>query len=254
MSDRPTRTPRVIILGALSTIAEALARQLAAEGASLVLAARDAGRLTQVAADLEARDAEATVWAIDLAKETAPRLQLERMVDAIGGAVDAIVVIYGVLGDHRSAESDQAELDRIIETNFFSTARWCVAAAAILERQKHGTLLAVSSVAADRGRQSNYLYGAAKAGVVVMMQGLAHRLAPSGARAVVVKLGFVDTAMTSHFEKRGPLWAAPETVAAQLRRLLSAPSAPVVYMPSFWRPIMFVIRNLPTAIFHRTKL
>lgn len=254
MSDRRGSAPRVILLGALSTIAEALARQLAAEGASLVLAARDAGRLEQVASDLEARGAKATVWTVDLAKERAPRLQLERMVEAVGGLVDAVVVIYGVLGDNRAAETDETELDRIIDTNFSSAARWCLAAAAILERQKHGTLLAVSSVAADRGRQSNYVYGAAKAGLVVMMQGLAHRLAPSNARAVVVKLGFVDTAMTSHIEKGGPLWAAPETVARQLRRLLSAPSAPVVYVPWFWRPFMFVIRNLPTAIFHRTKL
>ena len=156
---------RVIILGALSTIAEALARRLAAEGAHLVLAGRHVGRLDQLAADQTARGARlARAWPIDLAATVDPRAELARMAEALGGPVDAVVVIYGVLGDQATAETDAAELDRILVVNFSSAAQWCVAAGGLLERQKRGVLLAVSSVAGDRGRQSNYAYGAAKAG------------------------------------------------------------------------------------------
>lgn len=255
MNEHVQRPRRVIVLGALSTIAEALGRRLAAESAQVVLAARDRERLEPVAADLTARGAAlARPWPIDLAANRDARGELARMIEALGGSVDAVVVIYGRLGDQKLAESDSSELDRIIEVNFSSAARWCLAAADVLERQKSGVLLAVSSVAGDRGRQSNYTYGAAKAGLTVLMQGLAHRLAPSGARAVVVKLGFVDTAMTAHIEKGGPLWAKPDAVARQLLAVIERPGRPVIYMPWFWRPIMSVIRSVPTPIMHKTKL
>lgn len=246
---------RVIILGALSTIAEALARRLAADGAHLVLAGRHAGRLDQLAADLTARGARlARAWPLDLAATADPRAELARMAEVLGGPVDAVVAIYGVLGDQATAETDAAELDRILVVNFSSAAQWCVAAGGLLERQKRGVLLAVSSVAGDRGRQSNYAYGAAKAGLTVLVEGLAHRLAPSGARAVVVKLGFVDTAMTAHIKKGGPLWAKPDAIAQSLLGLIAKPGKPIVYLPWFWRPIMSLIRNVPTPVFHRTKL
>lgn len=257
MTASPKSAQGVIILGALSTIAEALARQLAADGAALVLAGRSADRLSQLQCDLEARGARAAIaWPIDLANADDAQTQLEAMAAALGGQVDAVVLIYGTLGDQRLAEAEpgSGELDRILTTNFTSAARWCVAAAAILERQKRGTLLAVSSVAGDRGRQSNYAYGAAKAGLTVLIEGIAHRLAPNGARAVVVKLGFVDTAMTAHIKKGGPLWAKPDAIAEHLKRLISKRSKPVVYLPWFWKPIMAIIRNVPTPLFHRTKL
>jgi NAD(P)-dependent dehydrogenase (short-subunit alcohol dehydrogenase family) len=129
-----------------------------------------------------------------------------------------------------------------------------MASAAVLERQRKGVLLAIGSVAGDRGRQSNYVYGSAKAALGVLVEGIAHRLAPTGARAVVVRLGFVDTPMTAHLDKGGPLWAKPRDVAVALKRIVERPSRPVVYVPWFWRPIMFVVRSVPTSIFHRTKL
>jgi len=251
-NDRPQR---ILILGALSTIAEALARQYAAAGAHLLLAGRQADRLEQVAADLRVRGAGTVVtWAGDLAAEKDANGAMARMSGSLGGHIDGVVVIYGLLGDQGAAETDSAELDRIIDVNFASAARWCMAAAGVLERQRHGTLLAISSVAGDRGRQSNYAYGAAKAGLTVLVQGIAHRLAPSGAKAVAVKLGFVDSAMTAHIKKGGPLWAKPDAIATSLRKLIERPSKPLVYLPSFWRPIMTVICNVPTFVFHKTKL
>lgn len=255
MSADQSRPQNIIVLGALSTIAEALARRLAAEGAQFVLAARHPERLAQLAEDLKGRGSpKAVVWAAELAGVDDVPGEFKKMVAALGGEVDAVLVFYGMLGDQRRAEADNAELRRILAVNFGSTAEWCVAAAGQLSEQKRGLLLAISSVAGDRGRQSNYAYGAAKAGLTVLMEGLAHRLAPTGAQAVVVKLGFVDTAMTAHIAKGGPLWAKPDHIAASLQKIMKRPSKPVVYMPWFWRPIMAVVRRVPSAIFHKTKL
>ncbi len=254
MSD-PNQHPRVIVLGALSTIAEALTRQLAAQGAELILAGRRQSALEHIASDVLARGATTAIaWPIDLACENNEEKTINAMAEALGGRVDAVIVIYGFLGDQRKAETDLAEADRIVSVNFSSAARWCLAAANVLEQQKSGVLLGISSVAGDRGRQSNYLYGSAKAGLTVLIEGLAHRLAPSGAQAIAVKLGFVDTAMTEHIEKSGVLWAKPDAVAKKLVRFINNPRSQVAYLPWFWWPIMCIVRALPVSIMHRTKL
>lgn len=255
MTEQLGRPRRVVILGALSTIAESLVRRLAAQGAHLALAARRADRLDALRADALGRGAaSAEIFALDLAADLDVAAELDRMLAALGGEADAVVVIYGALGDQKIAERDLAAHDRLLAVNFTSAARWCAAAANRLEAQKHGVLLAVSSVAGDRGRQSNYVYGAAKAGLTTLVEGIAHRLAPSGARAVAAKLGFVDTAMTAHLPRGGPLWAKPDAVAQSLARLIDAPSKPVVYLPWFWRPILAIVRNVPAPIFHKTRL
>lgn len=246
---------RVIILGALSAIGNATARLYAKEGAHLVLVGRSVSHLQQMADDLQARGARrCTTVSLDLANVDDPHGEMQRLAGALPGPVDAIMLFYGVLGDQAAAESDVAELGKIIRVNFSSAAEWCIAAAALLERQNHGTLIAVSSVAGDRGRQSNYVYGAAKAGLTVLVEGIAHRLAKTKARAVAVKLGFVDTPMTAHIQKGGPLWAKPEDVARRVKQIAERPSGPTTYVPSFWRPIMLVVRNIPSFIFLRTKL
>lgn len=246
---------RVILLGALSAIGEATARLYAGEGASLVLAARNAERLGQVAGDLAARGAaRCLTWHVDFAAGADAQAEIDRMAASLDGPVDVAMIFFGALGEQRLIEKDIAQARRLIDLNFSSAAEWCLAAANLLERQKRGTLLAVSSVAGDRGRQSNYVYGAAKAGLTTLVEGIAHRLAPSGARAVAVKLGFVDTPMTAHIEKGGPLWARPEQVARRLKVLAARSRKPVVYVPAFWRWIMLVVRHVPTGIYHRTRL
>jgi NAD(P)-dependent dehydrogenase (short-subunit alcohol dehydrogenase family) len=246
---------RVIVLGALSAIGEASARLFAAEGARLVLAGRNAGRLRQVANDLAARGAaDARVWPIDLVACADAAAELARMADALDGPVDAVLVFFGVLGDQARAERDPAEAARIIDTNFTAAAAWCLATAALLERQKSGVLVAVTSVAGDRGRQSNYVYGASKAGLGVLVEGIAHRLSSTGARAVVVKPGFVDTPMTVHLKRGGPLWAKPEAIARSIKSAVDRPGGPVIYTPWFWRFIMLAVRNVPAFIFHKTRL
>jgi decaprenylphospho-beta-D-erythro-pentofuranosid-2-ulose 2-reductase len=131
-----------------------------------------------------------------------------------------------------------------------------MASAARLEAQGRGSLVVIGSVAGDRGRQSNYVYGAAKAGLATLVQGIAHRMAlraPKGARAVVVKPGFVDTPMTAGLKKGGPLWAQPEAIAAVVRKAADK-GGPIVYAPWFWRFILLIIRLVPAPIFHKVRL
>lgn len=244
---------KIVILGALSAIAEAAARQWAEQGAHLLLVGRDATRLDVVAADLRVRGAAVETRAANLAESDAAEMFKEM---AFGlSRVDTVLLSYGILGDQDRAELEGEEAQRIMATNFTSAAAWCLAAANVLEKQRHGTLIVVGSVAGDRGRASNYVYGAAKGGLAVLVEGIAHRLARSGARAVLVKPGFVDTPMTAHIAKKGLLWAKPEAIGKVIVRIAQRPtSPPVVYAPGFWRWIMLAIRITPSAIFHKTKL
>jgi decaprenylphospho-beta-D-erythro-pentofuranosid-2-ulose 2-reductase len=251
---QPARTPRrVVILGALSAIAEAAARDWARRGgARLMLAGRDAGRLEAVAADLRLRGAEVETFAADLATADAAA-SLAEMSRRLGG-IDVVLVAYGVLGDQTAAEADPREAKAMLRTNFTSAAAWCLAAANVLEAQRSGSLIVLGSVAGDRGRASNYIYGAAKAGLGVLTQGLAHRLAGTGARAVVIKPGFVDTPMTAHIGRKGPLWASADTIGRRIAASAERDAAPVLYAPFFWRWIMLAIRITPSPLFHRTRL
>jgi short-subunit dehydrogenase len=121
-----------------------------------------------------------------------------------------------------------------------------------MEDSKGAVIAAIGSVAGDRGRQSNYVYGAAKGGLDILLEGLRHRLAPKGVAVVTIKPGFVDTPMTASFPK-GPLWAKPEKVAVDIRRAIDK-RRPVTYTPGFWCLIMLVIKSVPRAIFYKTKL
>lgn len=245
---------RVVILGALSAIAMATARIYAAEGAHLTLAARNPERLKLAADDLKARGAaQVEIAALDL-DSAAPQAQklLSDWSAAMGG-IDHVLVFYGYLGDQAKAQADVFELARILSVNFTSAALWCGAAGEILRTQRRGSVVAVSSVAGDRGRMSNYAYGAAKGGLSVFVQGLAHSLAPTGARAVAMKLGFVDTPMTDGMNKKGALWAKPDQVGKLIRKAADT-GGPIQYAPFIWKPIMLVIRTVPSFVFHKTKL
>jgi len=246
---------KIVILGALSAIAEAAARQWAEQSAHLTLVGRDAARLDVVAADLRVRGATVKARTADLATCN-PEEVFDQVVAGLD-RVDTVLLSYGILGDQSRAETSLEEAQRIVATNFTSAASWCLAVANVLEVQGHGTLIVVGSVAGDRGRASNYVYGAAKGGLALLVGGIAHRLARSGASAVVVKPGFVDTPMTAHVMKKGLLWTKPETIGKAIVRIASRarpPGRAVVYAPFYWRWIMLAIRTAPTALFHKTRL
>lgn len=245
--------PKIIVLGALSAIAEATARAYAERGAELMLVGRRGDRLAMVADDLRARGAGAChVRIVDLAEQRDMMAELRAMVQDLGG-VDAVLIFYGMLGDQHRAETDTAHAMEILRVNFNSAVLWALAAARELEDLGRGTLVVISSVAGDRGRRTNYIYGAAKAGLTVLVEGIAHRMAARGARAVSLRTGFVDTPMTEGMKKGGPLWARPEDIAAVVMKAVDR-GGPTVYAPWFWRWIMLIIRLLPWPIFRRLQI
>ena len=245
---------RTIILGATSAIAEATARLYAAEGSELLLVGRHDERLAAIAADLRLRGAaRVETTARDLAATSDQAAAFADFVAALGG-VDHVLLAYGILGDQQRAASDPEALQAMLAVNFTSATGWALAAAGVLERQRRGALVVLGSVAGDRGRRSNFVYGAAKAGLATLVEGIAHRFAHSGPRAVIVKPGPVITPMTEGLADRtGRLWATPQTIAAIVRRAAER-GGPVVYAPGFWRWIMLVIRALPARVFNRLDI
>jgi len=248
MSDPQT----VVVLGATSAIAQAYARRRAAANKFVLLARRE-DRLGAIAAELIARGAAAAGSAvIDLSAID----EIERTVEMIHarfGPPQEIVVAYGTLGEQATLERDLAAAKTALDVNFTSAALWLLAFLKRRETASPLTCVVIGSVAGDRGRRTNFIYGAAKGALDIFVQGLAHAHAGTPVRFVMVKPGFVDTPMTAAFVKRGPLWSTPERVAADIERAVHR-GARVVYTPWFWWPIMAVIRRLPWFVFRRLKI
>jgi decaprenylphospho-beta-D-erythro-pentofuranosid-2-ulose 2-reductase len=249
----PRRT--VLILGATSAIARAVAAELAREGAALILVGRDLEELERSAADLRLRhgvEAAAERFdALDFDSHEGFFQSCLRRVDADPGEF-GVVLCHGYLPDQRQAASDPSVARRTIVTNYTSAGAIRNLAADYLEQRRGGFICGLSSVAGDRGRQSNYLYASSKAALSTYLQGLRNRLSRAGVRVITVKPGFVDTKMT--FGLSGMfLVATPERVAKDVCRAIRRGRS-VVYTPWFWRPIMLVIRTIPEFIFKRMKL
>jgi len=242
----------VLIFGATSAIAQAVARRYADAQARFVLVARDPVKLGANAADLAARGATvAGTLVADLEDGDRHGEWFAAAVAALG-TLDVVLIAHGTLPDQAQCEADAAAMRRAIDVNFVSAASLATHVAVQFERQRSGTLAVIASVAGDRGKRSNYVYGAAKAGLAVYLQGLRARLAPCGASVLTIKPGFVDTPMTAGFAK-GALWATPERVAAAICRAIDARRT-VIYVPWFWRPIMLAIRMIPERIFIRMRM
>ena len=243
---------RILIVGATSAIAEATARLWAAQGHRLHLVGRDAARLERVAADLRVRGAGSVGTSVLDANELDRHdATLDAATLALGG-LDTVLIAHGTLGDQAACERDFSLALRELHTNAISAISWLALAANRLQAQGHGALAVISSVAGDRGRASNYVYGTAKGAVTTFTQGLRQRLQKSGVTVLTVKPGFVDTPMTRAFPK-GPLWATPDTIARGIVAGIEKGRSEV-YLPGFWAPIMFVIRHLPNAVFNKLKL
>lgn len=243
---------RVLVIGASSAIATATARCYAERGARLFLIARDAVRLGVLAADLAVRGAEiagtATLDVNDFAQHEPVLAQARERL----GALDVVLIAHGTLGDQRRCEASVPDMLRELGTNAVSVVALAAGIATVLASQGQGTLAVISSVAGDRGRQSNYVYGSAKAMVSAFLSGLRQRLHASGAHVLTIKPGFVDTPMTAAFPK-GPLWASPERVARGIVRAVEQ-RRDVVYLPAFWRPVMLAVRAIPERLFKRLAL
>ncbi len=243
---------RVLVIGATSAIAEAVARRFAARGDTLCIAGRDPAKLAAIADDLRVRGAAAVhTVALDVTDILARATALAAAEAAIG-TPDVALIAHGTLPDQRACEQSEATLLAAIDVNFTATLALATAIANRMQAAGRGTLAVITSVAGDRGRKSNYVYGAAKAGVSTFLSGLRHRLYAQGVAVVDVRPGFVDTPMTAAFPK-GALWASPAGVARDIVAAIDH-GTPVRYTPGFWRLIMLVVRLLPRAVFHRTSL
>lgn len=242
----------ILVLGATSGIAREVALEFARYGHSLVLAGRDDAELTRLASDLTIRTG-ASVWTgVFNADEPATHAPLLERAVASAGPIEGVVLAIGYLGDQQLAERDWEECSTILDRNFLFAASMLHVVASYLEERRSGWIVALSSVAGDRGRMSNYVYGSAKGGLTVFLQGLRARLQKSGVHVMTVKPGPVDTAMTYGAE-RLPLLADPhkvgETIVKALRKRKD-----VVYVPAPWRLIMFILRSVPEKVFKKTSL
>lgn len=246
---------RVLIFGATSAIAEQTARQLVQDGASVYCIGRNKEKLDRVISDLKVRaGVNQTIAGInaDLIDQSKHQDLINKANEALGG-LDAVLIAHGTLPDQKACEADAELTQKEIQINALSVINLLTILGNQFEAQGKGVIAVISSVAGDRGRQSNYVYGAAKGMVSIFMQGLRNRLASKGVSVVTIKPGFVDTPMTAEFDKKGPLWAKPDAIA---KGILSAmrKGKNEVYLPWFWWWIMQIIKHIPEAIFKKLSL
>jgi decaprenylphospho-beta-D-erythro-pentofuranosid-2-ulose 2-reductase len=242
----------VVIVGATSAMAEEVAKRYAMEGANLYLLARNTDKLEVIKDDLRVRGAgevhASSFYAADIAFHGA---SIE-MIFSTFNKVDVFLIAHGNLPDQEKCQDDVILTLQEMNTNGISVISLLTHVAHKMESQKSGNITVITSVAGDRGRQSNYVYGAAKGMVSIFLQGLAQRLYKSGVHVLDIKPGFVDTPMTAEFDK-GPLWAKPEKIADIICHRINKKST-FSYTPGFWFIIMTIIISIPRFVFNKVKL
>lgn len=250
-----SRNNRVVIFGVTSAIAEKVARYLVERGDSVYCVGRDQNKLEVIIGDLRIRshkDAYVGGEIVDLLSFSNHEALFESARKALGG-IDAILVAHGSLPDQSLCQASFEHAKKEIETNAISVLSLLTHAANYFESLDKGTIAVISSVAGDRGRGSNYIYGASKGMVTIFLQGMRNRLYKKGVRVVTIKPGFVDTPMTADFSKNGPLWSHPDYIARGIVKAMDG-GRDVVYLPPYWAFIMFFIKCIPEFVFKRMSL
>jgi short-subunit dehydrogenase len=248
----PEPSIRVLIVGATSAIAAETARAYAPDGARLFLTGRNPDRLAAVAADLRVRGAAAVETVV---LDATDHRRCEAVVEAAWaafGGLDVALIAHGVLPDQARCQASVTAAVAALDVNFTSVVALLTPLANRFEAARHGCIAVITSVAGDRGRQSNYVYGAAKGGLDRFLEGLRNRLYHAGVAVVTLKPGFVDTPMTAGL-KHGPLFASARRAGRAVHRAIER-RRDVAYVPWFWRPIMCLIRALPEFVFKRFRL
>ena len=242
----------IVIFGATSAVAQALAKLHAQEGNSLLLVARNADRLESIAADLKIRGAKSVKCInTDLAiVKQHPKLM--RDIEKQFSDISKYYFFYGVLPDQKKCEASWDVTFDALNTNFLSKVSLLTLIANKIEKETNRSLIVVSSVAGDRGRQSNYVYGTGKGALNIFLQGLRNRLQKANCPVITIKPGFIDTPMTQDFNKNF-LWATPEQVAKDIYKA-SIHNRCEIYSPWFWRYIMLIIKCIPESMFKRLSL
>ncbi len=250
----PSHKPkRYLVLGATSGIAEATCRIWAAEGANLFLVGRSEEKLSSVAADLRVRGAAYVDTAVVNLDELQHHAELlAHAITSLGG-LDVAYLAVGVLGEQPRAEQEARHAEQILHTNLTAPVSLLTWLANFCVKQGHGTLAVLSSVAGDRGRKSNYVYGASKAGLTAFSDGLRNRVDRAGVAVLTIKPGPVKTAMTTGM-KGSEKFADPAKVAKTIADVIAKGKGGILYVPFQWRPIMAVIRAVPDSIFKKLNL
>lgn len=241
----------VLILGAASDMARAIARACAQQGRAVILAARDPARLEPDVADLTVRGGTARAVAFDVLDVAGHGAFL----DGLGELPGTVICVVGSMGDQAVSERDMAAAELVMRTNYIGPAAILAEAANRMAARGHGVIIGISSVAGDRGRARNYVYGSAKAGFTAFLSGLRQRLAQAGSkvRVVTVLPGFVRTSAIASMATPAPLTAEPHEAAAAI---LSAEKggAETIYIRPVWRLVMAIIRALPEPLFKKMKI
>lgn len=243
----------ILIIGATSAIAQATLRLYAEAQDNLYLLGRNTEQLETIAADATVRGAsEVHTAVLDVNQFETHEAILQQVFETFP-TLDIVLIAHGTLPDQKACEHDTHLTMTELSTNGISTISLLTLLANRFEQQQKGTIAVITSVAGDRGRQSNYVYGAAKGMVSLFLQGLRNRLFPHHVQVLDIKPGFVDTPMTVDF-KKGALWAKPEKIAASVVKAIDKNQSKTLYTPFFWAGIMLIIRNIPEVIFKRLKL
>ena len=243
---------KVLVLGATSTIAIATARKLAAGGASFYLVARTASKLEAVADDLATRGAAfVAVRVMDL-DNPAEHAQMLTFAAQTLGQIDLALIAHGILGNQQKAQAEYRVAETILVTNFLSAVSLSTWLANYFEERAAGVLAVISSVAGDRGRKSNYVYGASKGGLNIFLDGLRNRVDRAGVQVLTIRPGFVATPMTAHLPPNA-LFAKPSQIADGILKAIVW-RKDNVYLPPIWALIMLMIRSIPQAIFKKMNM
>ncbi len=245
---------RIVIVGATSAIAEHCARLwLEKQPADLTLVGRDAKRIERVATDLKVRSQQSEIRIV-LADFLDPE-SINDTVDNIfqTGKVDVVLIAHGTLPDQAGCQDDLIACRKALDINGISPVLYAEAFAKQMSKANHGTIVLLGSVAGDRGRKSNYVYGAAKGLVTRYAQGLQHRFVGTGVKVVLIKPGPTDTPMTAHLKSKGAKLAFVGSVAKQISEAVVRGKT-ITYSPSKWALIMWVIRHLPNSIFNKLNI
>ena len=241
---------RLLILGAGSDIAKAIARRFAAQGTDLYLAHRNPDAISDFAKDVEIRNG---VDAVPLKFDALDFRSHQKFYESLSEKPDGVICVFGYLGDNSAAFSDFSETERILDTNYKGAVSILNIAAEDFKNRKNGFIAGISSVAGDRGRGSNLFYGSAKAGFTAYLSGLRNALYGTGVHVLTVKPGFVNTSMTEGMDLPGMLASEPDDVAKDIFRAWKK-KKDVVYTSRLWKYIMLIIIHIPEFIFKRLSL
>lgn len=243
---------KILVFGANSTVAKELQKIWAQNGHEMTLIGRDSDVLKRIASDLVVRGARSVKVVQKDLMEFDDADDFVRSIWNVGNGYDLVFMAHGVLGSQQDDLKAAEDTIKIIEANFLSHVSFLTPIANLMEESRNGAIAVITSVAGDRGKQSNYIYCSAKAGKIAFLSGLRNRLFPSNVAVTEIRMGFVDTKMTENFEK-GALWASPEKVAVAIDSAIQN-RKDIVYIPKIWFFIMSIIKSIPEVLFKRLKL